>query len=287
MQSLFSIVLLLLLLDTFFMGRGLGIAIESHTTDIPVSTPIDSDSAGKGGAAASQAVVRIICPKEDSSGSGFLHKSGRVLTAEHVVRGCSEVILVTGSGSHIKATVLAVDSEIDLALLTPNNPLPVAGLPISTRETFSIGTQVSTWGFPGGYFGATPLLSVGYLSGVETTKFKSGRIASQWVVNAAFNRGNSGGPLLLIESGEVIGVVSSKIAPISPSAKSALDALEKQQNGFTYEATKPDGSKVRLSEGQVVGMVLKELRHQMQLVIGKTVIISDIRNFLKIHGLEP
>ena len=59
----------------------------------------------------------------------------------------------------------------------------------------------------------------------------------QWVVNAAFNRGNSGGPVVLIETGEVIGVVSSKLAPISPTAKSALDALEQQKSGFTYEGT--------------------------------------------------
>lgn len=289
MQNRSSIVLwLLALCGALVMGGGVDMVSDKGlTTDIPVSAPIDSDSAGKGGAVAAQSVVRIICPKEDSSGSGFLPKSGKILTAEHVVRGCSGIFLVPASGPPIRATVAAIDSEIDLALLAPASALPAASLPISTHDNFSIGTQVSTWGFPGGYFGTVPLLSVGYLSGLEAAKLPSGRIVRQWVINAAFNRGNSGGPLLLIETGEVIGVVSSKLAPISPSAKSALDALEKQQSGFTYEATWPDGSKLTVTEGQVIGMVLNELRNQVQLVIGKAVLVEDIRNFLKRHGLQP
>lgn len=260
---------------------------KGAATDVPISAPIDSGSADGGGLIAAQSVVRIVCPKEDSSGSGFLHKSGKILTANHVVRGCSELFIVPASGTPIKATVVAEDETFDLALLTPALPLRASSLPLSTRTNFSIGTKVSTWGFPGGYFGAVPLLSVGYLAGLEAVTNSSGCNVLQWVVNAAFNRGNSGGPLVLIETGEVIGVVSSKLAPISPTAKSALNALEKQQSGFTYEVTRPDGSKSNLSEGQVVGVVLKELRNQVQLVIGKAVHVNDVRGFLKAHGVEP
>lgn len=262
-------------------------ADKRPATDVPVSAPIDSDSAGKGGPIAAQSVMRVVCPKEDSAGSGFLHKSGKILTASHVVRDCSEILIVPASGSQVKATVAATDDPLDLALLAPSTTLVAPSLPISARTNFTVGTQVSTWGFPGGYFGAVPLLSVGYLAGVESSKAPDGRMIRQWVVNAAFNRGNSGGPVVLIETGEVIGVVSSKLAPISPTAKSALDALEQQKSGFTYGGTKPDGTKFTFSEGQVVGLVLKELRNQVQLVIGKAVLVDDVRMFLKTHGVEP
>jgi S1-C subfamily serine protease len=260
---------------------------KGATTDVFVSAPIDSDSAGKGGSVAAQSVVRIICPRKDSAGSGFLHKSGKIVTAHHVVANCSEILVAPASGAPVKATVTASDEELDLTLLAPVSALTAPSLPISTRTNFSIGTQVSTWGYPGGYSGAVPLLSVGYLAGLEAGKAPSGRVIRRWVVNAAFNRGNSGGPLVLIETGEVIGVVSSKLAPISPTAKSALDALEKQQSGFTYGATRPDGSKFTMSEGQVIGLVLNELRNQVQLVIGKAVLVDDVRNFLKAQGVEP
>lgn len=233
-------------------------AEHSFGADIPVAAPIDTDSAGKGGQVAIQSVVRVLCPKEDSAGTGFLHKSGRIITAEHVVRGCSEILVLPATGPLTKASVLAKDADADLALLGLDSPLALPALPISKRTDFTIGTQVSTWGFPGGYVGRAPLLSVGYLAGLDGTRAPAGRIIRQWIVNAAFNRGNSGGPLLHIETGEVIGVVSSKLAPISPTAKSALDALVNQKSGFVYEATRPDGSKATFSEGQVVGLVLDE-----------------------------
>jgi hypothetical protein len=94
-------------------------------------------------------------------------------------------------------------------------------------------------------------------------------------------------PVLHIETGDVIGVVSSKIAPISRQAASALEVLSKQQSGFMYSATLPDGSTKQLSEGQVVGMVLDELRNQVQLVIGQAVLVDDLRNFLKENKIDP
>jgi hypothetical protein len=74
-------------------------------------------------------------------------------------------------------------------------------------------------------------------------------------------------------------VVASKLAPISSTAASALEALKGQQSGFIYSATRPDGSKFNISEGQVVELVLEELRNQVQLVIGMAVPADDLRKF--------
>jgi hypothetical protein len=90
------------------------------------------------------------------------------------------------------------------------------------------------------------------------------------------------GPLLLIETGEVIGVVSSKLAPISPTAQSALEG---QQSGFVYTAKAPDGSEIQISEGPVVGRILSALRQQVQLVIGYAVQISSLKSFLTANGV--
>lgn len=177
--------------------------------------------------------------------------------------------------------------DLDLAILALQPKLAATPLEISARTDVAIGTQVTTWGFPSGYAGRAPLLSVGYLSGLQAMAKPSGRTITQWVVNAAFNGGNSGGPLVDLETGEVIGVVSSKLAPISPLAKSALDALDNQKAGFMYGATRPDGTSVEFSEGQIVAMVLKELRNQVQLVIGQAVLLSDLQQFLSVHNIEP
>jgi S1-C subfamily serine protease len=259
----------------------------SETQTIPVAAPIDSDSAGRGGDTAMQSVFRIISQETNSSGTGFLHKSGKIITAEHVVRNARNVKVAFSDGTSTKAAVLAADRDLDISVLEPRRPLTTPSLELSSDTEFSLGTHVSTWGFPGGYGGAAPILSAGYLSGIMGTRKTSGRVVKQWIVNAAFNSGNSGGPLLHIETGQVIGVVSSKLAPISPWAQSALSALTNQQSGLMYTVTKPDGTQVDVSEGQIVASILDELRQQVQLVIGMAVLLDDLTSFLRSLRIDP
>ena len=134
---------------------------------VPVAAPIDSDSAGRGGDIAVQAVMRVICQKQNSAGTGFLHKSGKLITAEHVVRNCQDVMIVLANGTVVGGRVDAADSQHDLALVSPKSTIAASPLPISSKSDFSVGAQVSTWGFPSGYAGLVPMLSVGYLAGLD------------------------------------------------------------------------------------------------------------------------
>ena len=131
------------------------------------------------------------------------------------------------------------------------------------------------------------MLGVGYLSGVDQVPDIAGNPVNQFVVNAAINHGNSGGPVILVETGEVIGVADNKIAPLSDESLAALAALQGASYGMQYPATMPDGSTKSFGEGQVVAMVLEQLRQQVQLAIGHTVLLDDIRAFLSLHGIAP
>ncbi len=256
--------------------------------DVPVSAPIDPSSAGRGGDIAIHSVMRIFCIDHGTFGTGFLHKSGNILTADHVVHDCKTLQLVLSDNTREPATILAEDQVHDLAAITPSVPITASALLIAVQSDFKIGAEVSTWGFPAGYSGLSPLLSVGYLAGVEATRLENGTIIRQWVVNAAFNGGNSGGPLIQIETGEVLGVVSSKLAPISPEAASILQALEKNAGtGVMYNGKTADGKDIHATEGQLVGKVLAELRNQVQLVIGKAVTLDDLKAFLATNKIDP
>lgn len=274
---LFSISLLIFTQNSF--------ASES----ILVSTPISSDFAGGGGVVALNSVVRVICLSNNSSGTGFLHKSGKIITAQHIINNCDNVIIATSDGEIHKVTSILSAKEIDLALLNINKIINNKAFSITFNDNIIIGLQVSTWGYPGGYGGFAPLLSVGYISGIEQFVTLSGKRLRKLVVNAAFNLGNSGGPLIDIEKGEVIGVVSSKLAPLPKNIENTLELLskDKKQGIFTYVRTLPDGKKVSITEGQVVADVLYYLRSQVQLVVGHAVIAKDIREFLIAHGVDP
>jgi S1-C subfamily serine protease len=265
------------------------VQIPTLEEDIPVSAPINTDSTGKAGDIAEESVVRVICTDRGSGGTGFLHFSGKIITAAHVVKNCStpKIVVLPSTGGPISVSSVVADDELDLALLSLAKPMTSKAFYISKNVNVKVGSQVSTWGFPGGYSGRKPLLSVGYLSGMDGRKSSSGSVIKRWVVNAAFNLGNSGGPLINIEDGSVVGVVSSKLAPMPPDIESAIQALTNQKAGFQYTVTRPDGSTFNVSEGQVVAMVLEHLRSQTQLVIGHAVLLDDVRSFLKKHGVKP
>lgn len=251
---------------------------SAQSQDLPTSAPMTTDSAGKAGALAALSVVRVVCPSTKSGGTGFLHRSGKIITAEHVVTGCTDALVQSSSSTPLSVAGMITDAKRDLALLTLQSPLEVKTLPISQHRKISIGAQVSTWGFPAGYKGRAPLLAVGYMAGLD-----KGRM----VVNAAFNSGNSGGPLIDLETGAVIGVVASKLAPMPAEIESAIAILSKQTSGLMYTATHSDGTTEQFTEGQVVAKVLDHLRTQVQLVVGMAVTLKDLRAFLESKGIEP
>lgn len=259
------------------------------TTVTDPKTPPPPPFPGSTAPVAGNSVFRLQCVDADRLGTAFLHKSGKLISAAHVVKDCKTLSVFLPSGEPLPATTIAIDQDLDLALIEPSSPIAMAALPIETdtRRPLFAGMQVSTWGFPAGYTGIRPMLSVGHLSSVQAEKAASGRIVARWVVNAAFNSGNSGGPLILAETGNVFGVVASKAAPISQDTLQILDALAKQKTGFTYEQTQPDGTKTTVTEGYLIGKVLNELRLQVQLVIGLAVTGRDLVGFLEANKIEP
>lgn len=256
---------------------------------ISVSAPMTTDLSGKESSVAYQSTFRVYVPSKNKSGSAFLHKSGKIITAFHIVEGSTpnEVFLIDNSGKKHSVREVAYDSDLDLALLTSSKHIKGDALQISSSTKFNLGIQVTTWGFPSGYKGLKPLLSVGYLSGMESIKTDTNKRIQRWVVNAAFNSGNSGGPLINIEDGTVIGVVISKLAPIPNMIEKEIEVLKNQKYGFQFTATRSDGKELKMSQGNIIADVLQYLRSQTQLVIGYATNTSDLRKFLQSNGIDP
>jgi S1-C subfamily serine protease len=283
-----SLILSLILLVSCSASRS-SIDSSHPATTLPVAAPMTTDSAGSSADQVRAAVVRVFCRATALGGTGFLHRSGHVITAAHVVEGCPHAELRIITAETIEAAVSSVRSDValDLALVEPRPSLSGTPLKIAGASSPKLGSFLITWGYPGGYTGADPLLSAGYLSGIQEFRPTGGPVIRRWVVNAAFNGGNSGGPLISVDDGAVIGVVSSKLAPLPAHIGVILDHLSHQKTGITSEATMPDGRKITVTEGQLVGEVLKYLRSQVQLVIGYAVTTADLQSFLKANGVQP
>jgi hypothetical protein len=205
------------------------------------------------------------------------------------VRACGDsLVVITAGGESVSVKAVRRNDLLDLAILSTDKKLEgTRPLSLSTSNNFFIGSRVSTWGFPSGYGGLMPLLSVGYLAGVDQVTSEFGLSPPQWIVNGAFNLGNSGGPVISIEDGSVIGVVSSKLAPIPSDVEETLKALQQSRSILMYKRHKPDGTLEDLSEGQIVAEVLNYLRSQTQLVVGYAVSVKELRQFLEGNGVEP
>lgn len=173
------------------------------------------------------------------------------------------------------------DPARDLAILTPTEKL-AGGLTLGLDDTVAVGTAVSTWGFPLGYNGPAPLLSVGYLSGFIAYRkdTASTDILKHLVVNGAFNPGNSGGPLFASNDNRVIGIVVSKHAPITPFHVSAIKALAENRSGVTFTATDDKGKQTVFVESQIVADLLQYFRNLAQVMIGEAISVSELKAFL-------
>ena len=173
----------------------------------------------------SDAVVLIIARNENSNtqskGTGSIVADGRVLTNAHVVsdqqgRGYERIVIFLrgqniNDGSRQKlsdgkfAQVLALDAELDLALLAVEQLPATEPIAFSNSADVNIGEQVLAIGHPenGGLWSLT--------TGRIGARIKNhDNVAGKHVLQTEtpLNRGNSGGPLLNWD-GELVGVNSS------------------------------------------------------------------------------
>jgi polysaccharide deacetylase 2 family uncharacterized protein YibQ len=143
-----------------------------------------------------------------SSGTGFAIAPGLIVTNQHVVNGCSSLSVELPMGERRTARLIAVDPELDLALVY------VLGLPGSIaaiRTTAArLGEQIYAFGFPlAGTLASAGNFTSGLVSALRGLGDKEGVLQ----FTAPVQPGNSGGALL-DKSGLVIGVVRSKLDAI-------------------------------------------------------------------------
>lgn len=158
---------------------------------------------------------------------------------------------------------------------------------MGSTAKLEVGSVVRTWGHPLGYSGPAPLLSVGYLSGFIAHQVGSNPAVKHIVVNAAFNSGNSGGPLFAGSDSQVVGVVVSKALPLfTPFVQSAIQAFANNQSGVVFNGTGPDGRAITMVESQLVAHVVASLRDMAQVMIGEAIAVEELKAFIGYKGAK-
>ena len=142
-------------------------------------------------------------------GSGFfISADGYAVTNNHVIDGASKVEVVTDGGKTHRAKVVGADPKTDLALLKVegSDNFPFVKMAPSMPK---IGEWVLAVGNPYGLGGT---VTAGIVS-AENRDIGSGPYDDFIQIDAAVNRGNSGGPTFNL-NGEVIGVNTAILQPV-------------------------------------------------------------------------
>jgi len=139
-----------------------------------------------------------------SLGSGFIiDPSGYVVTNNHVIEGADEVrvIFQDAENTELKAKIIGVDKDTDLALLKVETDKKLPSLSWGDSDSLRVGDWVVAIGNP---FGLGGTVTAGIIS-ARARDIGAGRYDDFLQTDASINRGNSGGPLVNLK-GEVVGI---------------------------------------------------------------------------------
>jgi S1-C subfamily serine protease len=135
-------------------------------------------------------------PSQGTGSGAVLDKQGHILTNEHVIDGAEQIMVTLFTGESYEAEIVGQDLPNDTAVLRINAPadqlIPVE---IETAFALRVGQRVYAIGNP---FGLERTMTVGIISSLNRSlRSQSGRLMESIIqIDAALNRGNSGGPLL-------------------------------------------------------------------------------------------
>ena len=162
-----------------------------------------------------------------SLGSGFfVDASGLLVTNAHVIEGSSRLyVYVLDREIYVAPEVVAVDADADLAVL--RIPHPSADPLTLAADPTPEGTEVIAVGYPR----ITDILNMGFtlhatsipamVSGLVQGQSRTNRRAIDFLqTTGLLNFGNSGGPLVRSDSGEVVAMVVTTV----PYLERARDA---------------------------------------------------------------
>ncbi len=202
------------------------------------------------------------------AGSGFIiDPDGSILTNNHVIEGAERILVKLSDGRSLRARVIGVDPDTDIALLKVDGQagLPVA--PLGDSSALRMGEWVCAIGNPLGYEHS---VTVGVVSYIGRKLFDSS-LDNYIQTDAAINFGNSGGPLINAR-GEVIGIN----AAISSRASNIGFAVPINGAASILPQLRARG---RVSRGYV-GITLRDidadLQRSLHLPVAQGAVVQDV-----------
>lgn len=209
--------------------------------------------------------------KARAVGSGFIiDPDGYVVTNHHVIDKASEVTVILEDGTELEAEIKGSDPKTDLAVLKVESDSPLPHVDFGDSEQARVGDWVIAIGNPFGLGGTT---TTGIIS-ARGRDINSGPLDDFIQVDAAINRGNSGGPLFST-SGRVIGVNTAIYSPNGGSVGIGFAVPSDQANRIVAQL-KDSGAVTRGWLGVQIQSISKDIANSLDLDSTRGALVADV-----------
>ena len=153
-------------------------------------------------AVATNMASQLSIKQEKTQASGFIiDPSGVIVTNRHAIADAADVIVVLNDTTRLRATLLAAAGHSDIALLKVDADRLLPAVTFGDSDKLRPGDPVFLIGNP---FGLASTVTAGIVSALDRNTPES-QSNSFIQIDAALNRGNSGGPVFNA-AGEVIAI---------------------------------------------------------------------------------
>jgi serine protease Do len=205
-------------------------------------------------------------------GSGFIiDPAGWVLTNNHVIDGADEISVVLQDGTTLPAKLRGTDRKTDLALLKVETDKPLPAVAFGDSDKTKDGEWILAVGNP---FGLGGTVTAGIVS-ARGRYIGSGPYDDYLQLDAAINRGNSGGPTFNLK-GEVIGINTAIYSPNGGSVGIGF-AIPSNLAKPVVAQLKAKGSVERGWLGVQLQEVTPEIRHSIGLKDQGGALVADVQ----------
>jgi serine protease Do len=204
-------------------------------------------------------------------GSGFfISADGFVVTNNHVISSAKEVDVITDDGRTFTGKVVGRDPRTDIALLKIDGRTDFPWVRLSTAVP-RIGDWVLAVGNP---FGLGGTVTAGIVS-ARGRDIGAGPYDDFLQIDAAVNRGNSGGPTFNL-AGEVIGVNTAIVSPTGGNIGIAF-AIPAETVARVVASLKETGTVTRGYMGVNIQPVTADLAESLGLKEPQGALVADVQ----------
>ncbi len=205
-----------------------------------------------------------------SQGSGFfISEDGYLVTNNHVVSDGSEFTVVMDNGDELDAKLVGTDSRTDLAVLKVDADRKFTYVAFADDARVRVGDWVVAVGNP---FGLGGTVTAGIVS-ARGRDIGAGPYDDFIQIDAAVNRGNSGGPAFNL-NGEVVGINTAIFSPSGGNVGIAF-AIPASTAKTVVEELIKDGTVERGWLGVQIQPVTDDIAESLGLDDAKGALVSE------------